>query len=139
MTAQKFDKKPTLSTTKKRTASVTSRSRRKRKTQRRPYRARALAAIAEYPYRKNAVESARGKRTRELERTARFVDRIDRALAMLTAEERAILLDKSTPLPNGTSPTGFDRYERAACEKSTYYRMRSRALDRFSLALFGAI
>ena len=104
---------------------------------RHPYRDRALRALAEYPYRKNAVSTA-GRWNRELERARRFVDCVESALAMLTPEEREVLLDKSDPLPDGSLPTGFDRYERAACEKSTYYRLRAKALEKFSLALYGA-
>ena len=102
-----------------------------------PNRERALRVLALYPYRKAAAEVAEGRVTSELARARTFVARVDQALAVLAAEERNVLLDKTIPLPDGSLPTGFDRYEKAACEKSAYYRLRARALEKFSVALFG--
>ncbi len=111
------------------------RSLRKKKAAAHPNRERALRVLAAYPYRKAAAESARN--TAELERARRFVAVVEEALSVLAEEERSVLLDKSVPLADGTLPTGFDRYERASCEKSAYYRLRARALERFSIALYG--
>lgn len=96
-----------------------------------------LRVLAAYPYRKAAVEAANDRCTADLERARHFVAVVEGALAVLAAEERSVLLDKTVPLADGTLPTGFDRYERAACEKSAYYRLRARALERFAIALYG--
>lgn len=110
---------------------------RKKKTAAHPNRDRALRVLAAYPYRKAAVEAANDRCTADLERARHFVAVVEGALAVLAAEERSVLLDKTVPLADGTLPTGFDRYERAACEKSAYYRLRARALERFAIALYG--
>ena len=114
-----------------------NKSLRKKKTAAHPNRDRALRVLAAYPYRKAAVNAADGRCTADLERAKRFVAVVEGALAVLAEEERSVLLDKSVPLADGTLPTGFDRYERAACEKSAYYRLRARALERFAIALYG--
>lgn len=114
-----------------------TKSLRKKKKQAHPNRERALAVLAAYPYRKAAAEITDGRITSDIERARTFVARVDLALSVLAAEERSVLLNKSCPLPDGSLPTGFDRYERAACEKSAYYRLRARALEKFALALFG--
>lgn len=110
---------------------------RKKKTAVHPNRDRALQVLAAYPYRRAAVDGANGRSTADLERAKRFVAVVEGALSVLAEEERNVLLDKSVPLADGTLPTGFDRYERASCEKSAYYRLRARALERFAIALYG--
>ena len=119
------------------TQKTTLRSTKKSPRKAHPNRERDLRVLALYPYRKAAAEVAEGRVTSELARARTFVARVDQALAVLAAEERNVLLDKTAPLPDGSLPTGFDRYERAACEKSAYYRLRAKALEKFAVALFG--
>jgi len=64
------------------------------------------------------------------------VRRIRRGLMQLTAEERTVLLAMTTERTEGTVDV---LCEQCACEKSTLYRIRRRALDKFTLALFGRV
>lgn len=80
---------------------------RKKKTVAHPNRDRALRVLAAYPYRKAAVEAANDRCTADLERARHFVAVVEGALAVLAAEERSVLLDKTVPLADGTLPDGL--------------------------------
>ncbi len=69
-----------------------------------------------------------------LRRTERTVACVESALQILTDEDRFIL-DKMF-IHAGECPVD-DLCEACICEKSSVYRMRKRALDRFTLSLYG--
>lgn len=71
------------------------------------------------------------EKRRETERTVACAER---AMAMLTDEERFIL-DKMI-INNGSCPVD-DLCEQCICEKSNLYRLRKRALDKFTMAMYG--
>ena len=64
------------------------------------------------------------------------VEAIRRGLAVLTAEERTVLMAMVTKREIGTVE---NLCEKCAFEKSTLYSIRRRALDKFTFALFGRV
>jgi len=74
----------------------------------------------------------------KLRQTERMVFCIETALAMLTDEERYII-DKMFIRAEDEPTTVDELCEQCICEKSSIYRIRKRALDKFTMSVYGDI
>lgn len=98
------------------------------------FRMDVLEMLRELPCMENALANHQGSSdNREIFRLRRRVTAIYRGLGMLSEEERKVILQ----IADGKNAD--DICHACSMEKSTMYRIRKRALDRFSLALFGRV
>ena len=83
----------------------------------------------------NPLKNEARIRLREYEDLCRAKNHMDKALSVLTPEERLILQMLEVRPDKGNN---HRLCELLGCEISTVYRRRNMALERFSKALFGA-
>lgn len=82
-----------------------------------------------------ALKSQKDELQLRLRETRLRLNRIDRALDVLSEEERRLLTECYVIREN----TPEDIMEVIGVEKSSFYRMRGEALERFTRAMFGVI
>ena len=71
---------------------------------------------------------------KNLEKTLSWVNTVDNALAVLSAEEKDILVELYISAEKGRLDCLCEKY---GCEASSIYRRRDKALKRFTFALYG--
>jgi len=105
----------------------------KRAVRRDKQRADAVKLVATLPYLETRLSSGEVG-DRALPMLRKRVLMIRRALGMLTEEERQVLLILACEKGTGAA----DRLcGMIGCEKSTVYRLRKKALDKFCLSIYG--
>lgn len=101
---------------------------------------RAISLLQELPYLRNALQNMWDDGTPECEedrrRLAKKVRSLEFALATLEPDEKAILTAYATKSSRASID---DLCEELHVERSSFYRIRRRAYDRFTLALFGRV
>ena len=101
---------------------------------------RAVSLLQELPYLRNALQNAWEEETESETCTenhaklAKKVRALELALATLEPDEKTILTAYAT---KSSRVSIEDLCEELHVERSSFYRIRRRAYDRFTLALFG--